>query len=238
MDLTDTIDVVPDTLFIAIKEDDSVTEARTLPPPETPPTQIVDIQADIDRGTDFWSVITPSHGLPVIQEDDNGGEGPSNPSSQEDPTSQTLTLPTYELSSDSDNEGEEVSSSFTPHQPPEETALERRLREVAVELDSDLDENPFAPFNHPPGPRLQAAQRRNHDWARAHPLSRDDRIRVDLMSKLGFTDSEIVSEFKEQGMTIHQVRYARVQTELTPRSSRNQSTRLLLRTAHRKKIID
>jgi hypothetical protein len=57
------------------------------------------------------------------------------------------------------------------------------------------------------------------------------------MSKLGFTNAEIVSEFKEQGMTIRQVRYARLQTELTPRSSRNQSTRLLLRTAHRKKII-
>jgi hypothetical protein len=36
IDLTDTIDVVPDTLFIAIEEAESATEAGT-PPPETPP---------------------------------------------------------------------------------------------------------------------------------------------------------------------------------------------------------
>jgi hypothetical protein len=90
----------------------------------------------------------------VIQEDDNGGEGPLNTSSQDGP-SQTLTPPMFELSSDSDSE--EVSPPFTPYQPPEETALERRLREVAVELNSELEEDPFTPFNHPPGRHLQGA---------------------------------------------------------------------------------
>ncbi len=53
MDLTNTIDIIPDILFIAIKENDLAIKARILPPPETPPAQIVNIQAEIDRGTDF-----------------------------------------------------------------------------------------------------------------------------------------------------------------------------------------
>jgi hypothetical protein len=158
----------------------------------------------------------------------NGGEGPSS----QEPPSQTLTLPFGEISSDSEDEIEEIPRPFTPHEPPEETALAARLRQVAQDLES-LD-NPL-PHTHTPGPRLQGIQRRNEEWARANPLDRDDRIRVDLMYKLGFTDSEIVKEFKEKKWTIRQVQHARAQPH-TPRSRRN-FRGPVLRTEHRKKLV-
>jgi hypothetical protein len=66
------------------------------------------------------------------------------------------------------------------------------LREVGEDLDLELSMTLFT------RPCLQGIQRRNKDWARAYPLNRDNRIRVDLMSKLGFSDSEIVREFEEK----------------------------------------
>jgi hypothetical protein len=105
------------------------------------------------------------------------------------------------------------------------------LREVGEDLDLELSMTLFT------RPRLQGIQRRNEDWARAHPLDRDDCIRVDLMSKLGFSDSEIVREFEEKKWTIRQVQYVRIQLNYTPTSRRNHRGPLL-RTSYCKKIID
>jgi ketohexokinase/beta-glucosidase len=57
------------------------------------------------------------------------------------------------------------------------------------------------------------------------------------MSKLGFTDSDIVKEFEEKKWTIRQVQHARNLAVFSPPSRRNRQGPLL-RTAHRKKIID
>ena len=49
-------------------------------PPATPPSQIFDIEREIDLNTPVrpYTVDSPIHGLPAIEEDwDNGGEGPS-----------------------------------------------------------------------------------------------------------------------------------------------------------------
>lgn len=172
MDLPDILDnTVPETVFHTIEEDVELVDLSAssptspsptppptpTPPPSTPPTQIFDIEREIDLNlairpySGYWSVLTPLHGLPIIEEDEdiksNGSEGPSS----QEPPSQTLTLPFEEISSDSEDEIEEIPRPFTLHEPPEETALAARLRQVAQDLES-LD-NPL-PHTRAPGPRL------------------------------------------------------------------------------------
>jgi hypothetical protein len=173
MDLPDILDnTVPETVFHAIEEDvelvdlsassptsPSLTPLPTpTPPPLTPPTQIFDIEREIDLNlavrpcSGYWSVLTPLHGLPIIEEDEdiesNGGKGPSS----QEPPSKTLTLPFGEISSDSEDEIEEIPRPFTPHEPPEEIALAARLRQVVQDLES-LDNS--LPHTRAPGSRLQ-----------------------------------------------------------------------------------
>lgn len=85
MDLQDILDnTVPETVFHAIEEDVELVDLSAsppapspTPPPLTPPTQIFDIEREIDLNlavrphSGYWSVLTPLHGLPIIEEDED-----------------------------------------------------------------------------------------------------------------------------------------------------------------------
>ncbi len=71
----------------------------------------------------------------------------------------------YELLSDSNDSNNKIIGDlgrpFTPHNLPKEITLKRRIQEVIKELDSELDDDPFAPFTRAPSCCLQGIQRQN-----------------------------------------------------------------------------